>query len=365
MRSEHQRSEARTPKPMITPPSGSRGSTSGFTAAAPRKSGIPCRNARNLALVWLVWRVVAWDAGAQMASSPAPSAPPDVVRLGVSQGMWSGVNANDAQAAIQGWTQTILKQRGNEARVETRIYTEVEALAAAFRRGAVDGASIQSERFLALEPELRSGNIFVALKQGSFSDRYVVLVHQASGLTNVAALRGRKIVVHQGARTGLAPCWLETLLADPAEGIREDTTRGLTRLDNASRTVLGVFFRQSDACVVTTNAFALACELNPQLPRQLRVLAVSPPIIPNLFFFRPDYTGTVKDSLESAITALHGTKAGQQILAVFQCDRMERQPASCLESTRQFLADYERLKRNGGLNDKRVPLVQMPSDDKP
>jgi ABC-type phosphate/phosphonate transport system substrate-binding protein len=299
-----------------------------------------------------------------MAQPPVPPASSDVVRLGVAQGMWSGVNANDAQAAIQGWTQTILKQRGNEAKVETRIYPEVEALAAALRTGAVDGASIQSERFLALDPKLRSKNVYVALKQGSFSDQYVVLVHRASGLTNVAALRGRKIVVHQGARTGLAPCWLEMLLADPVDGIREDMTRGQTRLDNASRTVLGVFFRQSDACVVTTNAFALACELNPQLPRELRVLAVSPRIIPNLFFFRPGYTGTVKDHLESAIASLHETKAGQQILAVFQCDRMERQPASCLESTQQFLSDYERLRPDHGTGEKRIPLTQLLPDEK-
>jgi phosphonate transport system substrate-binding protein len=278
--------------------------------------------------------------------------------------MWAGVNANDANAAIRAWAQTILSQRGKPVNVENQMFRDVDRFASALGEGQIDGASVPSETFLALDPKLRPDHLFLAVKQATPYERYVVLVHGTSGITNASGLRGRKITMHQSGRTSLAPHWLEAVMADPSEGIQEEASTGVVRTLSASRAVLGVFFRQSDACVITTNAFALACELNPQLRRNLRVLATSPEVVPSVFFIRLGYINVIKDDLESAILTLHKTTAGQQVLAVFQCDRMERHPASCLEGTRQLLADHERLRRNNGIAEPRLPLAQALNDEK-
>lgn len=316
--------------------------------------------ARGFAALLAICLMV-WCPSAKSATKPGEVLP--VVRMGISLGMWTGVNVNDANAAIQAWAQTILKQRGSVVKVENQMFRETEQLAGMLTAGTIDGASVQSEMFLALDPKLRPDHVFLAVKQASPFEQYVALVHHASGLTNVHGLRGRKIVLHQGPRTSLAALWLATVLAEPGVGVPAGATPGVVPIESASRAVLGVFFRQSDACVVTTNAFALACELNPQLRRDLRVLAISPAIVPSVFFFRPGYTTEVRDQLESAIVTLHQTPAGQQVMAVFQCDRMEKQPAaSCLASTQQLLVEYERLKRGNSPGDPRVPLVQSAND---
>lgn len=315
----------------------------------------------RLAVCGLACWIVAWSAAGQNVLSPAP---PSSVRLGLSSDVWTGFNPNDANAAIRAWAQTILKQQGTLVGVENQIFRDVDQLASAVREGKIDGASILSETFLALDPKLRPGYVFLVTKQSTPFEQYVALVHRASGLANAHDLRGRKILLHHGPRMSLAPQWLETILASPLEGLPEGATKGVVRMESASRSVLGVFFRQSDACVVTTNAFALACELNPQLRRDLRVVAMSPAIVPTVFMFCPGYTGEVRDKLESAIVTLHTTPAGQQVLAVFQCDRMERYPVACLESTRQMLTEYHQLKRNNGTGAPRLPLAQILNDEK-
>jgi ABC-type phosphate/phosphonate transport system substrate-binding protein len=288
---------------------------------------------------------------------PAPAAG-RTVRLGIAQGMWNGVNPNDARAAIQAWTGSILKQRGNTAKVETRVFAEVERLANALADGEIDGASLQTDRFLALPPALRPTHVFVAARQGSISDRYVILAHAAGGFTNVSQLPGRTMVIHDGARTCLAQPWIENILGGTADSLPQRAPRGVARCENALRTVLQVFFRQFDTAVVTSNAFDLACELNPQIRREVRVLAVSPMIVPNVFFFRTSYTGPEKEQLETAIAELHTTADGRQVLTVFQCDRMVRQPVACLDSTKGVLAEHERLRKTAGEPAPRPPLAR-------
>ncbi len=275
---------------------------------------------------------------------PAPS-PPSTIRIGITTGTWAGIREADANAAIQAWATSILRQHGTNARVENRFFNQHHELAAALEEGSIDAVSSVTAALLALDPRLQPDHLFLATKNGSPSERYVAVVHRQADLANLRDLRGRHIAITQGPRMSLALPWLESLLADPSGDIPWDATRGLTTTESASRTVLRIFFRQSDACIVTSNTFALACELNPQLSRDLVVLAASPDVIPHVFFLRRSYTNALKASLESALEELHQTPAGRQVLSVFQCERMQRFPTTCLEPTQRLLTEHHRLKR--------------------
>jgi hypothetical protein len=65
-----------------------------------------------------------------------------------------------------------------------------------------------------------------------------------------------------------------------------------------------------------------------------------------LFFFRPSYIPQMRDRLESAILSMNATPAGREVLTVFQSDGMMKCQVSCLESTRQLLAEYDRARKH-------------------
>ncbi|MBI5385421.1 MAG: PhnD/SsuA/transferrin family substrate-binding protein [Verrucomicrobia bacterium] len=269
----------------------------------------------------------------------------DMVRIGIAPGTWGSINRNDASAAITAWAKVIMRQRGMTLSVETTLFEADEDMTRALRGGRVDAVSMLAHQFLRLDPQLQPDYVYLAARQEAFTERYVLLVHRAAGIGDLSGLRGGRLLLAKNARASLGPFWLDTLLGRQSLGSAEAFFKSMTRLDSPSKVVLQVFFRQAEACLITTNVFQLAGELNPQLHKELRVLAVSPEVVPALFCFRPGHASRARELLEPAIFTLHESLAGQQVLAVFQCEQMVKRPLSCFGSTRELLAEYDRLKK--------------------
>ena len=84
--------------------------------------------------------------------------------------------------------------------------------------------------------------------------------------------------------------------------------------------------------MITGTSFEIMSELNPQVGRQLRVLAESPAFVPSAFGFRTDGMNSYREQMMAEIRELPNFPAGQQILTLLQGDRIEKQPVSCLDS---------------------------------
>jgi ABC-type phosphate/phosphonate transport system substrate-binding protein len=289
-------------------------------------------------------------AGRSRAAEPTTG----TFRLGVSYASFGTVSHNDASAALKVWAATVAKERNLTVDVRVQVFELERELREALAQETVDAASMSAEEFS--QSGERPAEIFLTAKDQGYGQRYVLVVHRGAGIGDLPALKGSKLVRHVSPTTSPALAWLETALARHALARAEKLFGEVTPLENPSKCVLRVFFRQSDACLVTTNAFALACELNPQLSKDLQVLAVSPLLIPALFFIRPNYAATVRQELERSILELHTTTAGQQVLTVFQGTRMERQPLACFETTRQLLEEYERLRKPTGPTAPAAPI---------
>jgi phosphonate transport system substrate-binding protein len=268
------------------------------------------------------------------------------ITIGIGPGIFVGVNRNDASAGIKVWAKSILNEHEHLTEVETRLFDVPGAIGTALKDGQIDAASVCTEEFLALPPNLKPDTVFLETQNHALTLNYVLLVHQDAGIDDVAQLAGLKLVLQANSRTSLALPWFETLLAQHSMGSAEKVLKTLTRIESPSKPILEVFFHAADACLVTSNVFELACELNPQLRKELKVLAVSPAVIPTLFFFRPSYLPQMRDRLESAILSMNETPAGREVLTVFQSDGMMKCQVSCLESTRQLLAEYDRARKH-------------------
>ena len=95
---------------------------------------------------------------------------------------------------------------------------------------------------------------------------------------------------------------------------------------------------------------------HPQVPRQLRLLASSPELVTTAFFFRAGYPKAQQDRVVGESLRVHATPAGQQVLTVFQTERLEEYPASVLDSARALLESHRRL--CGGTNRLHAATVQ-------
>ena len=259
------------------------------------------------------------SAATEPVEERSPTAP---VRFAFSSRMFFGVNENDARAAMKAWGQTISEERGIPLDSGFKIIGGVEAIATAIRDKLIDAITLPTDEYWALCKKVSLGSIILGSKDGQSTVQLVLLVRSDSGIQRLADLRGHSLVVFQNPLTSLAPAWLETELLQHQLGLAEQFWGRTTESAKLLRVITPVFFRQADACLVTLKGFETMTELNPQIGRQLKILAQSEAMVPSLFCFRGDYLSPYREKLLQEVSQVNETPAGRQTLALFQTERL-------------------------------------------
>lgn len=265
------------------------------------------------------------------------------LRVGFSSAMFVEVNENDAKASVKAWGQSVAKERGIPTNPETCIYDGTPALLAALRNKSVDVVAVTMIEYAVLSREIHFAPIFVTTAGGQTREQYLVLVNRDNGIERLSDLRGRSLAFHENARDCLAQPWLDTQLITETGKSTADWLGKITQSPKLARVVLPVFFHQCDACVVDRTGFETMCELNPQVGKQLKIIAQSPAMVPAVFCFRADYAPAFKEQLFQGIRDLNKSATGQQLLTIFQSEKIEDEPASCLDSALALLARHAKL----------------------
>jgi ABC-type phosphate/phosphonate transport system substrate-binding protein len=262
------------------------------------------------------------------------------LRIAVSESVAGEVNGNDLRAAIKTWAEALTRHTG--VRIEAEVCTSAQ-LMQKIRNRQVDAFSINIIEY-AQVAAYADHELVMDETQVPNGEEYVLLVHQSGGIVSLADLRGRSLLLYQNPRTCLDRIWLDTLLASAHIGAANTFLGRIESSRKLSRVVLPVFFRQTDACIVTRRGFSTMCELNPQLAKQLRVLAVSPKMMAGFLVFHKDSPVEARRKFLAAITVLGNTTEGQQAITLFGGTRLVLVDDSVLHSSLELLRAYERLK---------------------
>jgi hypothetical protein len=107
--------------------------------------------------------------------------------------------------------------------------------------------------------------------------------------------------------------------------------------------VLPVFFRRADGACLARRNWETSAELNPQLGRDLRALAVSPKLVPIAIGFRRGCSVEGRRVLIDSILKVASLTGGQQIVNLYQSHGFIVKPTSMMNSTVELLRQYERL----------------------
>lgn len=275
----------------------------------------------------------------------AAEPPSPMVRIGFSTKTIGNVNENDAIAAMRVWAQAVAIERGIPADPQPVVFRSVSEISTALTHGSVDCINLTTGEYAMLRGQLAEDSIVVGVKSDSITEQFVLLVHRDGAIEKMNDLRGRRIGLLDSSDTGLAPAWLDTVLAREGLAPASDFFGQIASVGKIGKAVLPVFFRQMDACIVTLKGFNTMVELNPQIGGKLKILAASRPLVTVVFCFRADYKSPLREKLSSEIAQWHHSVAGRQILTVFQIDRLEEHTVRCLDSALELLAEHSYLSR--------------------
>jgi hypothetical protein len=277
---------------------------------------------------------------AAMASSAlSENHSPGVIRLGFTAKVINIADRNDAATAIKAWVSTVAKEQGLNDRIEVKYMETTEEADSSFRLDQIDAGTMTSQELHSLS--FQPASVYLTLREEDPMIHYALLVRK-DGASSLEQLEPRNITIFRGQEMSLAKMWVSGLFAEsPSSEFKTTHPLDFPQEKDVSQAIFKVFFGQIDAAVVPVDSFMLAAELNPQLAKELHILRQSEPLIPGLFVFRPSWSGPSSDALVAAITELHKSSSGQQVLTVFQCSSIKKYPVAILKETYAFIERHE------------------------
>lgn len=269
--------------------------------------------------------------------------PEHVLKVAISTDTLAGANVNDARAAYKVWVNELVRHFQSEtAQMVPEIFLPSDDLIRGIRQASIECFGITALEFVKvadlIDPEL-------LLLQDYLADgmEYVLLVHDKSPFKKIADLKNAQILTHFHRDMVLAPAWLSTLLSSNNLPQPERFFGSQKQTDNLNQVVLPVFFRRADGACLAKRNWETAVELNPQLGRDLRALAVSPRVVPIAIAFRRGCSVEGRRVLVDAIQKVSSLTAGKQIVALYQSNGFIVKPTSVMNSTLTMVRNFERL----------------------
>jgi phosphonate transport system substrate-binding protein len=274
------------------------------------------------------------------AEAPAVAASKADLVVALTAKVLTDVNGKDAMAALKIYAAELAGRIGRTA--DSYLYESADEIVREIRAQKVDLIAMPALDYLRIRDRVDVELALAHVRGGKTSQRYLLLTHQKNGFRQLGDLRNRKIVIPQDDE--VATLFLDTFLRQNRIGGTDGFFSLVQGKSKTSQVVLPVFFGQADACLVGDVHYRTMVEMNPQLGRDLKVMAESPEFLTNLTVFRRGLDGEIKrQSLEIART-LRGTPRGQQVMMLFKMEALAPIREAELEGLKALVGEHERLK---------------------
>jgi len=273
-----------------------------------------------------------------LAAEPNPP-----LRVAISESMVVDVNLNDARAAMQIWAKRIQSDLHVPIEFDARIFSPPEEIVRLIRNGQLDAAALNVVEYRAAGDVFDTSEMFVGAGSAG-PDQYHLMVKRDSGLSRLADLKGRRLCILRAPKMCVAAAWLSTLLEEEHQVPAESFFGAMTSDTKVSRVVLPVFFGQAEACITSKRGFEMMCELNPQVAKDLTVIAASPLLVTCFYAFRKNYRGPNRERFFNLRQTLLTSAAGRQIATLFQIEELTIRDSSCLATSLNILERADRLR---------------------
>lgn len=267
----------------------------------------------------------------------------EVVVVAISTDTLGSANVNDARAAYGVWIQEVTRHSGRiRAEVLPRIFVPSDELLHDVRSDAVQCYGITALEYMKIA-DLTDPSYLLLQDYLADGMEYVIVVNNQSSFHSMADLRGAQLILHHHRDLVLAPAWIETSLAGNSLPSAEHFFGSISMRDNVNQVALPVFFRRVESACLARASWEMAVELNPQLGRSMRILAVSPRLVPIVLAFRRHCSEAGRKALIDAVMNITSVTAGQQIVALYQARHFVLRTTAVMKTTVDLLTDYQRI----------------------
>jgi len=270
------------------------------------------------------------------------------IKFGFPSSLFEGFDRKDVKAALEVWARELGKKAEDTYVTEVDMYDDISSISRDLVKERIDLLVLFMTDYFRLREKNLIEPIAVPVIKDNPYLQFVVLVNEQSGISKLKQMKHRHINRLKGYGD-IDGMWLDTVLMRQRLPVSSRFFKTVKQTDNASQTVLPVYFKQADGCLVSSYGFSTMVELNPSIGKKLITVEESPRILPAAFFIRKSCSEKMKQDGTRLITTLGSDEAGKQILTLFKIQRMLPYRPEYMENVRKLYEEYCTLRKTPGL----------------
>jgi phosphonate transport system substrate-binding protein len=253
--------------------------------------------------------------------------------IGFTGSAFQDVTNTDIKAAVSVLMQKIAFRHFD--RGEAKFYESLPEMAADLKTGKIQAMGLPVEEFMELRKMAPLEPLLVTSSTGGSETELLLLTRKDSNIRSIWDLKGKSIVIPPSnpKYCTISRVWLESILYGKGYHEMEDFFSSVRDSKTTAKALMPVFFRQADACVVTRQVLNLTAEMNPQISRDLTIIASKGKLAQGIIAVDRRLSEETEERIRQAFLNLHKTPDGEQLLLLFKVKKLIPIPSGYLRET--------------------------------
>ncbi|MDQ1266178.1 MAG: hypothetical protein QG635_1330 [Bacteroidota bacterium] len=255
------------------------------------------------------------------------------------------VDLKDAEAAMKVLVKSMKKKHSDWGELEINILNDFNEVDREIRADKLDFIGILPYDYLTQKINKDFTPMVAATISKEPEGEYYLLVHRNKNISKLEDLKSKKIFLVT-SRTGNLPLvWLNTILLKAGLPEINSFFSEAKETNKASQGILPVFFGQYDACLVHRYLYETIEEMNPQIGKDLMILASSPPVIVGMGCINNNADKEYSKLVFETLTNLDNDPRGRQFLTLLKINKLAPFEPYYLEHIKAIFDEYDRVVR--------------------
>lgn len=235
--------------------------------------------------------------------------------LGVYKDLLEDINERDAKVALEVWIK-LNAEEYNVEDVDVSIFEDTDAIISTAQKNEIDILYITGILYYLIKDKI---NLEPVLKtKVNNSDFFDLLLLSNKNIVSFNDFRGKKIIVRSGRYKLYCDLWLDLLCKQNNEPDKKKFFGEIKYTDKPMQAILPVMLGKYDVCIISSRAFEVMSEMNPQVANSLKVVDKIPNLINDIVCISKTLNKEERELILSITSNYRNLKKNDQVSTLFK-----------------------------------------------
>ena len=264
-----------------------------------------------------------------------------------SNSFFGNVSEQDARASLLVWSQHYIDGwvEYNGTGMTTKIFftDELSSVRDIIKENIPSLITIDCPTYFKEGLDRNYRPIFVGTADSIALVELLLIVRNDSQINYLTDLKNKKISLLDGVVSEINNVWFTTNVIKECGTNPENYFSSVTKEIQPSKALLNVYFKVSDACIITRMDYDIVCELNPQLKRETEIIRTSEKYLPAVSILANNQDPRFESFIRSFAVDLTKKPYSEQVMKIFKINGITNFKDEFLTNIKNLMEDYNKI----------------------